>query len=193
MDQDDLFTQAGELERISRSSIAAPYNDHRLTTVEHTIAGCAIADPSAYQLLFARKSEFLGGSAGGQDDGTTIIGLSFGDDFLDLTFQVYRKDFSQLGLCPKSLCPLFHLVAQNEAVDPFIETWIVVDLEGHRHLSARSQFFQKQSIQTGSCAVQSCRITTGASPDNDNIIDVFHVRSSFFQDSFLEYSIPGRH
>ena len=175
VDQNDLFRDPGEEHSVCRRGVSPAHHRHGLALVGHPVAGGAVVDAPAHQLLLARKAQAPGPGAGGDHHGPGLEGALTGLHRLHRSGQICLVDLCQLRPGAEPLRALLHLLAQGEAVDPLFKAGIVVDLHGQGHLPAGGELLQHHHVQVRPGCVEGRGVTAGAAADDDHIVDVLHV------------------
>ena len=180
VDYNDLLCHAGQQFGIGCRRIAAAHHNYCAVAEKHTVAGGAIADAAAHQFPLLRHAQGPGIGAGGQNHRSAQVVAVTGVGSFDITGQVQRMDFRHHCLRAEAFRALLHLLRQGKPINALDKARVIIDLVRQRHLSARCQLFQYNSIQTGPCSIKRGGVSGRPAADNQNIINMVHIDSPSF-------------
>lgn len=180
VDEDDLFGQVRQIQRVLHGGVAAADDQHRFSLIKPAVAVGAITQAAADKRVFSLDAEFARVGPRGDDHraGRQYAGRCH--DLFDFARKVDCRHLFVLCFGAESLGARLHFHAQREAVDARVKAGIVVYRAGERHLAAGRQLFDHQRVKPCPCAVERGCVPGGASADDDHIKCVLHKASPLF-------------
>ena len=169
-----LLANAREQDGVCRCGVSAADDHHRLAPVKHAVAGSAVTDAAADQLLFSRNAQRPGRRTGGKDHRASIQRAAGGFNLFHRAVQPDGTHLRHLCLRTEPLCAAQHFFTQGKTVDSVLKSRIVINLIGQRHLPAGGEPFQNQCIQPRPGTVQRSGVPAWAAADNNHIVNMFH-------------------
>ena len=184
VDDRDLAGELGEEDRLLHRRVSAA-DDQRLAAAEEGgVAGRAVADAAAGELVLAGNAEFLVLGSHRQHDGPRAVlgvadphavqaaGLAGELDAIGLLGQQARAE--ALGL----LAELQHDVRPHDALG---EAGKVLDVGRLLQQPAPGEALDHERVEVGASGVQSRRVPSRSAADDDHVLDVAHLNSWLFQ------------
>ena len=162
MDDVDLIRDAGEVESVGYSRVAAAHHGYGLSLIEAAVAMGAVVDAFARQGTLVGKPQLAGIGTRGDDDGTGGVGIDGGlDDFYGGIGEVNLHHILVEALGSEALGLHLHIHAQRDAIHTLGEARIIVDDISERHLSTGGHTLQNGGIQACSGCVEGGSIAGG--------------------------------
>ena len=175
-----LGGELGQEDRLLHGRVAAADDDRLGVAEEGGVAGGAVADAAAGELLLAEHAELLVLGAHRQHDGARAVlgvadphavhaaGLAGELDAVGLLGQQARAE--ALGL----VAELLHHLGAHHAVG---EAGVVLDVGRLLQQAAPGEALDHERAQVGARGVQRGRVAGRSAADDDHVLDVAHLIS----------------
>ena len=180
VDEEDLVDEVGEVERVLERGIAAAHDGDGLLAIEGPVAGGAVGDAAADELVLLGKPELAVARADGKNHGAAFVAAFFGDDDLHAALVVDLDGplEDNFGPEPARLC----LDARGEVVARQVRLdGVVLDVRCVDDLSAADQRLEHKDGARGAPGVDGGGEAGGATADDDDVVhgDYLWAASSF--------------
>ena len=198
----DLGGELGQEDRLLHRRVPAADHDRLAVAEERGVAGGAVADPAAPQLLLAGYAQFLVLGAHRQDHGAGAVlrvPHPHAVQTPDLARQRHAGDVVGLQARPEALglvAELLHHLRPHHAV---WESGVVLHVGGLLQQPTPREALEHERVQVGTGRVQGRRVPGGAAADDDHVLDLAHgspfsrrVAGAARSSRLPELSRPGR-
>ena len=169
---DDLGREVRQEGRLLHRGVAAADDGQTTILEEEAVAGRAVGDAAAGELVLAGHVHVAVLRAGGQDDGARVEDLVLGRHGLHVTLEIDGDDVLVANVRAELLGLLAHVVHELGALNALRETGEVLDLGRVHERATRSQLTgQHDGGEAGAGRVDRGRVAGRTRADDDNVVD----------------------
>ena len=169
---DDLGREVRQEGRLLHRGVAAADDGQATILEEEAVAGRAVGDAAAGELLLAGHVHMTVLGAGRQDDGARVEDLVLGRHGLHVALKVDGHDVLVAHVRAELLGLLAHVVHEFGALNALGEAGEVLDLGRVHERAARGQLSgQHDRGEAGAGRVDRGRVAGGTRADDDDVVD----------------------
>ena len=183
VDDDDLGRELREEDRLLHRAVAATDDHRRLLLEERRVAGRAVRDAAAAELLLAAHLELLVLGAHREDHGAGAVLVLADPDLVDAAGLVGELDLRRLvgdEARAESLGLVAHLLHEGGALDALREARIVLDVGRLLQQPAPEEALDDERLEVGARRVEGRGEAGRSGADDDDVLDAVRAWAGHF-------------